>query len=390
VTVTRLSDHLIGGTHASRPAANAVPVATLYSCSDHSLIYQSDGSAWSTYADLTAAGAVALDDLSDVALSAPSGGDALIYTGSGWENVPLPVAALDDLSDVATTGAATDDVLTYNGTSWAPAAPSGVGGALDDLSDVATAGATTSDVLTYNGTSWAPAAPSGGGGGATGIDDLATFEAEWGSTPLITDLEFDGSTTSLPSGWSWVNPGDSGYEEFADYGYLYAASTGGTTGGNDTHRMLVHAIPSASAFRAFFSVPDMQGEAVAWLRWAIVLRESSSGKYLIFGPGTDVPDAWGIHLSEWSALNTFGANIAVKGASPAGIRYVQVRKVSATNWAFYTSRNGRVWTPWYGGYDPASFGGGAVTFDEIGMFFGVSDSSFTYGADVELGFFRIR
>lgn len=46
--------HLGPGDHASRPAANAAgqPVGALYSCTDHSLIYKTDGSSWSTYATL--------------------------------------------------------------------------------------------------------------------------------------------------------------------------------------------------------------------------------------------------------------------------------------------------------------------------------------------------
>lgn len=247
----------------------------------------------------------------------------------------------------------------------------------------------TADSAVALGVKWATPA-GGGGGGGSGIDDPAVFDAEWGATAPVPDLEFDGSTVSLPSGWSWVNQGDSTYEEFADHGYVYAASTGGSTGGNDTHRMLVRSIPSESAWRAFFHVPDIQGEAAAWTRWAIVLRESSSGKYLIWGPATDTAAAWGIHLSEWSALNTFAANIMVKGTLPPIVRYIQVRKVSATDWGFYTSGDGRVWTPWWSGYDPAGFSGGAVTFDQIGMLFAVNDGSFTGGTDVELGWFRVR
>lgn len=52
MATTRFADHLLTGTHASRPAATAVPAGTLYSCTDHSLIYQSDGTSWSTYATL--------------------------------------------------------------------------------------------------------------------------------------------------------------------------------------------------------------------------------------------------------------------------------------------------------------------------------------------------
>ena len=49
---TRFADHLLDGTHAARPAATAVPAGTLYSCSDHSLVYQSDGATWATWATL--------------------------------------------------------------------------------------------------------------------------------------------------------------------------------------------------------------------------------------------------------------------------------------------------------------------------------------------------
>lgn len=41
------------GDHASRPAASAVGVGGIYACSDHDLIYQTDGSSWSTWASLT-------------------------------------------------------------------------------------------------------------------------------------------------------------------------------------------------------------------------------------------------------------------------------------------------------------------------------------------------
>src|SRR5688572_7046606 len=44
------------GDHASRPAATAVGGGSLYSCSDHSLIYQSDGASWSTWATLGSVG----------------------------------------------------------------------------------------------------------------------------------------------------------------------------------------------------------------------------------------------------------------------------------------------------------------------------------------------
>lgn len=37
------------GDHASRPAASAVGGGSLYACSTHALIYQSDTSSWTTW-----------------------------------------------------------------------------------------------------------------------------------------------------------------------------------------------------------------------------------------------------------------------------------------------------------------------------------------------------
>ena len=45
---------LLHGDHASRPAASAPPVGSIYSCSDHSLVYVTDGASWSTWATLGA------------------------------------------------------------------------------------------------------------------------------------------------------------------------------------------------------------------------------------------------------------------------------------------------------------------------------------------------
>lgn len=53
-TVTGI--HLGPDTHANRPAADAPPVGAFYYCSDHDLIYITDGSSWSTWADNSGGG----------------------------------------------------------------------------------------------------------------------------------------------------------------------------------------------------------------------------------------------------------------------------------------------------------------------------------------------
>ena len=44
------------GIHSARPAASAVGKGGLYSCTTHSLIYQTDGSSWTTWASLVGSG----------------------------------------------------------------------------------------------------------------------------------------------------------------------------------------------------------------------------------------------------------------------------------------------------------------------------------------------
>lgn len=70
MAATTLPGVLLTGTHAARPAATAVASGTLYACSDHSLIYQSDGATWSTWASLSGTGA-------------PTTADYLVGTANG-------------------------------------------------------------------------------------------------------------------------------------------------------------------------------------------------------------------------------------------------------------------------------------------------------------------
>lgn len=44
------------GIHSARPAASAVGPGGLYSCTTHSLVYQTDGSSWTTWANLAGTG----------------------------------------------------------------------------------------------------------------------------------------------------------------------------------------------------------------------------------------------------------------------------------------------------------------------------------------------
>lgn len=94
-----------------------------------------DGSAWEEVgADAVAdAQAIAdgigdLDSLSDVTITTPANGEALVYNGSAWvNNTVSTVATLNDLTDVDTTGVANGETIVYNSgtSSWEPGTAGG-------------------------------------------------------------------------------------------------------------------------------------------------------------------------------------------------------------------------------------------------------------------------
>ena len=58
-----------------------------------------------------------LDDLSDVATTTPTNGEALVWDGTKWTNGTVStVGSIDDLNDVDTTGKVEGDSLRYNAT----------------------------------------------------------------------------------------------------------------------------------------------------------------------------------------------------------------------------------------------------------------------------------
>lgn len=157
MSTTTLTDVLrAADVHADRPAATAVAKGSLYPCTDHKKIYQSDGTNW---VDWDPFGTVTdLADLGDVDLTGLADGDALVWDNTAGLWVPgasASVSALNDLSDVNTSGVVDNDVLTYDSGSgqWVPAAPAG-GSSSPWTQKINDALSATTDLTTQTGT-WA-------------------------------------------------------------------------------------------------------------------------------------------------------------------------------------------------------------------------------------------
>lgn len=90
---TNFSERILGlDTHANRPAATAVPPGTLYSCSDHSIVYRSDGATWSDWVVLGSVGGGEAEyaTISGGTESSSGGFDYHAFTSSGTLTVSAP------------------------------------------------------------------------------------------------------------------------------------------------------------------------------------------------------------------------------------------------------------------------------------------------------------
>ena len=98
------------GIHSARPAATDVAVGTIYACSTHGTIDQSDGATWSTYYNSNLAG-------SKAAVEVQLGGTTLTTGSKGFWEVPYACTITANRLFANASGSLVVDVkkATYSG-----------------------------------------------------------------------------------------------------------------------------------------------------------------------------------------------------------------------------------------------------------------------------------
>lgn len=169
-------------------------------------------------------------------------------------------------------------------------------------------------------------------GGVIPADTFNTFEGG----DLGYDYEFDVDSSSLPSGWSWVNQGGASYLERYGAGRITFPATGSTMRG------IVRTLPVEATWSAYLWASAAVGSRLAGDTefYGLWLRDSASGKNAMIRRASTS----GIITTRYNDTSfTGGANYssAVDSAS-TGVVAFKVTRNSATSYSFYFSADGGI------------------------------------------------
>lgn len=279
-------------THANRPTATTVPAGCLYACTTHSLIYRSDGSSWSTWATLAGGSAVLLSTVT-------AAGDLIVASGSG-----------------AVTNLAKGSAL---------------------------------QVLRVNaaGTALEYAAPTGSS--LVSPDDVPASPDAW-------DYEFNGTTTTIPTGYGWVNQGAAAWNEEKGAGTLLAPSNGASV----NMRIIDKAIPTGTSWTVVGKFTLMGTSGI--INSGLCMRNSVNGKIVTFGHRQNGSVIRALHFTNTTTFNVqITADINVM---PGHTFYLRIKKNSATSYDFAYSGDGVYFWDLITGVDVAATSG---TLDKLGI-----------------------
>lgn len=283
MATTRFADHIIGGDHASRPAATAVPEGATYSCTTHGKEYQSNGATWS---DRSVFGAGSLG----LPLGLTGAVAATRYVGGTASGAPA-----------SGTFAVGDFVIAQNAHVW---------------------------ICTVAGSpgTWVDA--SAGGGSAIDYDVSPN--------PTADDHEFKTTSTA---GWTVLGTLTTQVADTDRKSNLHLRKT--TTGAFQLHGVY-RAIPSMP-FTVTIRLAEMRWDSNYELAGLMLLEAGGSNQIMIWGPAHQLANNIDLNRSTWSS-RTARSSVSEYGTGYRWHPYIRLVVTSSTSVALQSSSDGFIWT----------------------------------------------
>lgn len=339
------------GTHGARPAANAVGIGTLYACSTHALVYQSDGSTWSQWFDGGAATLSAGSNSTRVREVSTAGASSTLWspydhahdgigtiTASSSNTLQRGTVNLRAGSNIVFGLTDSDGDGELDTVTIAGAAAGGGGSSLtvaDEGSPLSTA-ATTLDFVgagvTASGSGATKTITIAGGGGSFPLGMAAPDKIP--ASPGSNDQEWEGTADTLPTDWAWVGttPTFTINSDFPSWLVIERAA-GGTTEYKLRKSNFTMAATSGLWVKMGIGV-----SAAASSQWEWIIYDSSSSNG--YGAGVHNGQVWLARDSNAGSLSNRGTLDV--GNPRATHMYIGVVRVSNT-WATYLSADGLNW-----------------------------------------------
>ena len=196
--------------------------------------------------------------------------------------------------------------------------------------------------------------------------------ANW-SADLGYDIELNGTGSTLPSGWSWVNQGSTTWTEAFGAGCL-----NNVTGAGNSLRGIVRAFPPSASWAATAKI-TLNGAVLNGTASGLILRSSSTGRLMVLG----LQDTVSVSVSQWADTATPSTQHAIQTCiEPA--RYFRITRNSSTSYTYQWSCDGAGWVTLLSAHNPTGY----VTPDQIGFY--VNRPTLASSASGSMHWFRIR
>lgn len=207
-------------------------------------------------------------------------------------------------------------------------------------------------------------------------DDPVAFAAHYGPG-IGYDVEFDGSGTSLPSGWSWVNQGAATYEERLGAGVISLPVSA------NNMRGIMRALPSESTWTAYAKVSGLFPNNGTNAAVTFAMRESATDEIAMLRHTSVTASTLGTVRYNTTGMSG-GANISTSYSTAyTGRDYFRIKRNSATSYDFAWSTDGLTWAV----IDAARDLSGFFTPDQIGI---LSNVDVSLDTKVAVHWFRVR